>query len=163
MPDFTDTKPIGLYEAAIGEKNQDYYLEKFEAFDQLEPGLHASWNWGAFLFGGLWAFYRKMYGWGSAWWLLVIATSIFQKVPNAGMQLGLTALLILVWLIFSVFANSLYHAKIKSRSEAVAKSTSDASKVDRWLRAKNGVNGWVPVVFGAVPVIGTVLAVALPA
>ncbi len=62
MQDFIDTKPTGLYEAAIGEKNQNYYLEKFEAFDEKGPGFVASMNWAAFLTGGVGALYRKMYG-----------------------------------------------------------------------------------------------------
>ncbi len=62
-----------------------------------------------------------------------------------------------------MFADSLYHAKIKARIDSVTKSTSDASKIDKRLRAKSGVNSWVPIVFGGVPVLGIVLAVALPA
>jgi len=42
-----------LYEVILGEKNRIYYLTKFESFDQQDPGLKASWNWPALLFGGL--------------------------------------------------------------------------------------------------------------
>ena len=41
MTEFSDAKPMGLYEAAIGEKNQGYYVAKFEDFDRRGPGLHA--------------------------------------------------------------------------------------------------------------------------
>lgn len=71
MTEFSDAKPMGLYEAAIGEKNQGYYVAKFEDFDRRGPGLHASWNWAAFFFMGAWALYRKMYVWFFAWWGLV--------------------------------------------------------------------------------------------
>lgn len=163
MPNFTDTKPMSLYEAAIGEKNQDYYIEKFEAFDENGAEFIASWNWAAFLAGGLWALYRKMYGWFFAWWLLATVAAVLHEVPSPPVQAWLALILCISWLAFSVFANSLYHAKIKARIDALAKSTSDASKLDKRLRAKNGVNAWVPVVFGALPVIGILAAVVLPA
>lgn len=56
-----------LYKAYLGEKNQAYYLEKFEQFDNQTGGLHISWNWPAFFTANLWALYRKMYGWWRAY------------------------------------------------------------------------------------------------
>lgn len=162
MQDFSNTRPSGLYEAAIGEKKQNYYIEKFEAFDEKGPDHTASWNWAAFLAGGAWALYRKMYGWFFVWWLLLTVVAVLQSIPNPGMHRWVAIFAAFLWLGFAVFANSLYHAKIRARIAAVTKSTSDASKVDKRLRAKNGVNAWVPIVFAAVPVLGIALAVALP-
>jgi Protein of unknown function (DUF2628) len=54
-----------LYKKAIGKRNQEYYLYRFEEFDKAGPGLRTNWNWAAFFFGGIWALYRKMYGWFS--------------------------------------------------------------------------------------------------
>ncbi len=125
--------------------------------------MTASWNWAAFLAGGVWALYRKMYGWFFAWWFLVAVAAILYKVPNPVMQNRLALGFSASWLAFTVFADSLYHAKIKARIDAVTKSTSDASKVEKRLQAKGGVNAWAPIVFGGMPVLGIVLAVALPA
>ena len=163
MTDFVDTKPTGLYEAAIGEKNQDYYLDKFEDFDQQGPSLHTSWSWAAFLGGGAWALYRKMYGWFFGWWVVATAVTIFSKVPDAQIQQVLTALVLVSWVGFSVFANALYHRKIKARIATAQKLNSDASRVSRRLSASGGVHTWVPIVFGGIPIIGIVAAVALPA
>lgn len=163
MTDFTDTKPAGLYEPAIGEKNQDYYVAKFEDFDQQGPGLHASWNWAAFFFSGFWALYRKMYGWFFAWWGLATVAGIFERVQSAGFQQTLAAALVVMWLTFSAFANSLYHAKVKANIAAAQKSSPDILWVSKRLRSNAGVHAWVPIAFGAISVIGIVAAVALPA
>lgn len=161
--DFSDTKPMGLYEAAIGERNQNYYINKFEDFDDKGPGLHASWNWAAFFFTGFWALYRKMYGWFFAWWFIATVGTIFGKVPNSQIQ-SVVGLITLASLFgFSAYANSLYHRKVKAKIAAAQKSNSDASRVSRRLSAASGVNKWVPIVCGAVPVIGVLAAIALPA
>ena len=64
---FNRNQHVDFYETAIGEKNLDYYIGKFHAFDEKGAGLHASWNWAAFFFTGFWALYRKLYGWFVAW------------------------------------------------------------------------------------------------
>ena len=46
-------------EAAIGEKNLDYYLRRFERF--ASSGGSASWNWPAFFVPLIWMLYRKMW------------------------------------------------------------------------------------------------------
>ena len=164
MRDFANTKPMGIYEVAIGEKNQDYYLDKFEDFDQKGVGWHASWNWAAFFFTGLWALYRKMYGWFVLW--LIVLT--FFRVLPIGTPSTLTALAMLLvnialWLGFTVFANSLYHRKVKARLAATKNSNSNALRASRKLSAGGGVHTWVPIVFGGIPAIGIVAVVALPA
>ena len=50
-----------LYTALIGKKRLDYYLKRFESFDDRGGGLIPSWNWAAFFFTWLWVLYRKMY------------------------------------------------------------------------------------------------------
>jgi hypothetical protein len=161
--DFSDTKPVGLYGSAIGDKSQDYYLGKFEDFDDKGPGLHASWNWAAFFFTGFWALYRKMYGWFFAWWFIATVGVVFEKVPNSAIQLVVALITLASLLCFSAYANSLYHHKIKKRIAAAQKSNADVARVSRRLSAASGVNKWVPIVCGAVPVIGVVAAIALRA
>ena len=161
--DFSDTKPVGLYESAIGQKNQDYYLNKFEDFDDKGPGAHLSWNWAAFVGVGAWALYRKMYGWFFAWWAVVTVVTVYAKVPNDQIHQFLAIGLGVFWLGFAMFANSLYHRKIKARITSAQSPNSDASRVSRRLSASGGVHTWVPIVFGAIPVIGIAAAVALPA
>jgi hypothetical protein len=163
MTDFADTKPMSLYGDAIGEKNQDYYLSKFEDFDDKGPGLHASWNWAAFFFSAFWALYRKMYAWFFALWAIATVATVLLKVPNPQIQQGVGIGYIVCFLGFGAYANALYHRKVKSQIAAAQKSSPDASRVSRRLSASGGVNKWVAIVCGAVPVIGIVAAVALPA
>lgn len=122
--DFSDTKPMSFYEAAIGERNQNYYLSKFENFDAQGPGLHASWNWAAFFFTGFWALYRKMYGWFVAWIFIPFFLGIADKVATKTSTGALWPLAVnlVVWIGFTVYANSLYHHKVKARIAASQKS-----------------------------------------
>ena len=161
-PGLQPSEQYDFYRAAIGEKNLDYYLNKFRAFDEKGPGLHASWNWAAFLFTGFWALYRKMYGWFFAWWAVATLGTIFSRVPESQISQGLSVLVLFLWVGFSVFANSLYLRRIEARITAEQRSNSDVSQVGARLNADNGVHTWVAYFFGAVPALGIVMAIALP-
>lgn len=163
MSEAIKANPTGLYEAALGQKNCAYYIEKFEKFDQEGIGIKVSWNWSAFFFGGIWALYRKMYGWFFGWWFVVTVLAVFKTIPNAAIQLTLAAVVLACWLGFAVFANSFYHSKIKARIANASKANADAAVVDSRLDAKSRIHSWVPIVFGAIPVVGIVAAVAIPA
>jgi hypothetical protein len=152
-----------LYEPALGEKNFGYYLAKFQAFDDKGTGLHVSWNWPAFFFTGFWALYRKMYGWFFAWWALATVVTVFEKAQSAQIHQFLAVVSVVSWLGFATYANSLYHRKIKKRIASAQRSHSDVSRISGILSASSGVNKWVPIVCGAVPVIGVVASIALPA
>lgn len=159
------SKPTGLYESALGEKNLGYYLAKFQAFDEMGPGLHASWNWPAFFFTGFWALYRKMYGWFVAWVFILtffgMAGRATLNSQEGAVWVGVANLAVVLG--FAAIANSLYHAKIKSRIDSARQVASDAAQVNRRLSSSAGVNAWVTYTFGWIPVLGIVLAVALPA
>lgn len=163
MSEANNVNPTGLYNTALGEKNRAYYVRKFQKFDHEGLRLKVSWNWPAFFFGGIWALYRKMYGWFFGWWFVVTVLTVFKTIPNAAIQLTLAAVAVTCWLGFAVFANSFYHSKIKARIANANKAYSDAAVVDSRLGAKASIHPWVPMVFGAIPVIGIVAAVAIPA
>ena len=152
-----------LYQAAIGQRNQDYYVTKFEDFDQHGEGMKVSWNWAAFLFTGVWALYRRMYGWFLMWWVVATILVVFEKSQNAQIHQTLAVVVGVLLLGFGAFANTLYHRKVRARIAAAEKASTDAVRVAKRLRVGSGVHAWVPVVFGAIPVIGIVGAVALPA
>lgn len=163
MTDFSDTKPMGLYEAAIGEKCQNYYVSKFEDFDEQGPGLHASWNWAAFFFTGYWALYRKMYVWFVAWLVALTFMGILSKIQSVEFARGLLLVNVILWLGFTAYANSLYHRKIRARIAAAQNQKLDASRVSKRLSAGAGVHMWVPIGLGGLTILGVVAAVALPA
>ena len=58
---FRDANGISISEMVtfIGDKNTDYYIEKWTHYQNNENFL--SWNWPAFLCGFYWFWYRKMY------------------------------------------------------------------------------------------------------
>lgn len=149
-----------LYKAIIGDKNQAYYLQKFEYFDQEGPGLKASWNWPAFIFSGVWALYRKMYGWFFIFWGITILSNFIGKAGSPGLG-GL--ILIGAWIAFGIFANSLYHSNVKKKIAFSQFSIKDESKLIANLNRKGGIHTWVVWVFGVLPVIGIVAAIAIPA
>jgi len=68
-----------LYEVILGNKNKIYYRTKFVQFDRKGPGLKANWNWPAFFVGGVWALYRKMYGWFFILLGVVFVSNILEK------------------------------------------------------------------------------------
>ena len=106
-----------FYRAAIGPKNQAYYLSRFLAFD--EAGRAGpSWNWAAALLTFFWFIYRRMWAVAFAYlvaanllaWVIGIVFGVvgyiglliggnfgaFVKGMTPGIPLGLSALVIIV-------------------------------------------------------------------
>ena len=154
-----------LYEDILGEKNRIYYLLKFELFDQHPPGLSgsgskkASWNWAAFLCGGVWALYRKMYGWFFAFWGIATLSSITER---AGSPVIGAFIFFVSWVAFTIYADALYHWNIKGKIAVAQRMVKDESKLREYLRYKGGVHTWVMWVFGLLLVIGIVAAIVIP-
>jgi hypothetical protein len=148
-----------LYEAILGEKNHDYYLTKFEDFDRKLSGFIPSWNWPAFFFGGTWALYRKMYGWFFAFLGTIIITGIIEK---AGATLLSLILFFVLWVAFTIFANALYHKSVKGKISNAQHSIRDKFQLLVFLRRRGGVHSWVIWVCCLLPIIGILLAIALP-
>lgn len=148
-----------LCKAIIGDKNTSYYLSKFEQFDQQGPGLKASWNWAAFFFGGFWALYRKMYGWFFIFWAIGTFLKVMEK---ASFLPWLGVIYVVFWIAFSIYANSIYHNRVKKKVAAAQIPMSDQPKLSAHLGYRGGVNTWV-MWLGLVPIVGILAAVAIPA
>ncbi len=134
-----------LYEAALGEKNRIYYLTKFERFDQQGLGLKASWNWPAFFISGPWALYRKMYGWGFACLGITFFSSVLEKL---GYPMFSAISFIVLWILFTIYSNSLYHSSIKKKIAIAQLTVKDEAKLLEYLRNKGGIHRWVTVLGG---------------
>ncbi len=145
---------MNLYEIALGERNRIYYLTKFERYDQKGSGLRMSWNWSAFFFSYLWALYRKMYGWFFTYMVVIVLAVIldasgyldFTRVP--GLAIIAT---IPMWIVFSVYANSLYHKSIKRKITNAQAKLIEEPKLLEYLRHKGGVHKWV--MWASIPII----------
>jgi len=152
-------KMQSLYEAILGEKNCIHYLTKFEQFDQQGPGLKASWNWAAFLVGGVWGLYRKMYGWFFAFWGIATISGIFEAAGSPGWS---ALVFFAPWIAFTIFSNSLYHESIKKKIAVAQLMVEDESKLIEYLRYKGGVHTWVIWVSVSLPVIGILMGILIP-
>ena len=147
------------YEAFVGQKNEIYYLAKFEAIDKRGGEASATWNWPAFLFNGVWALYRKLYGWFFGFWCIALVAAMVEKAGSP----GLSALILLVSIVlFGLYANALYYGRAKRAVAEVDAAVDEPSKRLDHLRAMGGVHVWVPWVFTAIPAVGILAAVLLP-
>ena len=149
-----------IYVAILGEKNGIYYLRKFQQFDQKGLGLNASWNWPALFCSGVWALYRKMYVWFFAFWGVAILSNISAKAGSP--WLG-AIIFIGPWLTFTIYANSLYHNRVKKKIAVAQLSVKDESKLLELPHHKGGVHTWVIWVFSIILVMGILAAIAIPA
>ncbi len=162
MSESSTSIPAGLYETAIGESNRDYYLKRFLAFDKKGEKLRGSWNWAAFAFTGFWALYRRMYGWFFVFWLATTVVGIVNKKdPAAG------ALVFLVfsffWIWFAIYANALYHRKVKNRSITLINSADENSTAVTRFQSGSGTVSWIPKVLAGFVLIGVLAAIGIPA
>ncbi|MBF0340704.1 MAG: SEL1-like repeat protein [Magnetococcales bacterium] len=123
------------YEYILGDNNRFYYIEKFKQFDKQGPGLHASWNWSAFFFAGLWAAYRKLYGWFFVWWGFSVLVKVFDKKGYYNFTWIIAAIMLIS---FAAFANSIYHAIIFKRITTAQSKIKDESELIKHLRNRGG-------------------------
>lgn len=97
------------YEKAIN-KNVGYYVKAFKRLD--ETGKN-TWNWAAFLFGPAWMLYRKMYLYGTIFYM------IFGTIQNVVVSTGSVFLAFFfvlgIRILYGYFGNSLYYRIVKER------------------------------------------------
>jgi hypothetical protein len=73
----------------------------------------------------------------------------------------LSILLLVFWLIFGIFADSLYHDSVKKKIAVAQLTIKNEVQLLEFLRYKGGVNTWVAWVSGGLPVVGIVASIAL--
>jgi hypothetical protein len=151
------------YAAIIGDKNLIYYLEKFEQFDRQGPGLKASWNWVAFFLCFPWTLYRKMYGWFFAFLGVEILIRPLGKAGSFSSSEIVGIIVTFVYLIiFAIFANSLYHERIKKKIAVARLTIKDESKLLGYLKKRGGVNTWVLWIVGLIFISSIAIAILIP-
>jgi type IV pilus assembly protein PilA len=162
-----------FYRAAVGARRADYYAPKFLRFDQAGASK-LSWNWSAFIpvVSFYWFLYRRMYGYWAVFCLLIplaitlgfaIVAAAFKNSPITWM--AELAALAYSYLVIPMLANGLYHRQIKRRIEAVRQRVPDPAVQLAVL--ENGPHtsaiAWVIALFLAVPMMGILAAIAIPA
>jgi serine/threonine protein kinase len=134
-----------LYTLAIGDRNCDYYLSKFKKFDNKKGGyLGPSANISAFYCQSFWLLYRKMYALFFAYIFTFGSLFLFleENMHEKNLIIFKVSIEFFSWIIFSVYANSLYHNSIKKKI-LTAKRTLPSSDLEQYLADKGGVNRWV--------------------
>ncbi|MEO8136954.1 MAG: DUF2628 domain-containing protein [Betaproteobacteria bacterium] len=151
--------PPDLYPAAIGPRNQQFYLEFFSRADGATKFL-ASWNWPAFFAGGIWCLYRKLYLWFFVFSGVATISSVLAKV---GALWTSVAVALVSWLALATYGNSLYHRSVQKKIATAKMESPIPFRVMTSILRDGGVHGWVPWVFGSIAVIGIIAAIAFPA
>lgn len=137
----------------IGEKNTEYYMEKYTRYQQNES--FSSWNWAAFFLNIYWLLYRKMYGYAAAFFgvqfVIILLTSVFAPILNLALAIG-----------FGMFANQIYikFALSKVRSLKFAIPGMSVEDIKRRIAANGGTNLAAPLILlGIVVVLSIILFV----
>lgn len=108
-------KVVDLYKAAIGPRQQAYYLKQF-ARQEAGPGVRLGWHWPAFFSALNWFIFRKMWAW-AGWYAALLAALMGVTVLGAdawGLErLEAVALGAAAWagvsVLAGVLANALYY------------------------------------------------------
>jgi len=89
---------------------EEYYVKAFKRLN--ETGKN-TWNWAAFLFGPAWMLYRKMYLYGTIFYM------IFGTIQNVVVSTGSVFLAFFfslgIRILYGYFGNSLYYRIVKKR------------------------------------------------
>ena len=128
------------------EKNQSYYLEKFNLIEK--TGDKKAWNWCSFLIGGYWMLYRKMYVQAI---IDIIANLILGCIPFIGWALSLALCVGL-----GIFGNSLYLDHIKKTFTEIG--CADSNMRSTLINKKGGTNLVLPILLAVIPVIIGIIA-----
>ncbi len=137
----TETLMPPAYGHVVGVKGHIYYLKVFYDFQQNGQLFRPVWNLPAFLFAGLWAFYRKMYVSALLWAIVVyVALQLGLKTDPVAMTLILT-----MALAFGLFGNALYYHKVgRTIARFSTTDTEDRDKAIANLTFAGGVHSWLP-------------------
>lgn len=166
-----DTDADEAYRSVIGYNNQAYYLRRFQRFD---AGLgSASWHWPAFFVTGFWLLYRKMWlhwlGYIALSWLVIILLGAIGAAGESGKTLAGVLFLLYLLALFTLvpmYANALYHAHCRRKIANVAVHNAPPERQLGELAAAGGTSVLAIVIvllLSAVPGVGVLAAVALPA
>lgn len=152
-----------LWRAILGQKHRTYYEDKFGKSDWTSSALRIGWNWPAFFGGGVWALYRKMYGWFFIAWIVQICLNSFYKAAGGNDQFGaVLSFNICVNACFAVFANSLYQNNLRKKIVKARAAIEDEDRLLEHLRHLGGVHTSVIWACIVLPIIGILLAIMIP-
>lgn len=154
------------------KRNVDKYLEKFKKMHR--NNTKVSWNWCAFLFGGAWFLYRKMYKCFILTYLIILAIGValgvgaYMMMGDVAMSatgwsplvlIGSVAVGLFIGIVIGLFSDSWYRNKV---DKLVARG--DAAETDEeWEKAhrKGGTNVPLLVIYLMIPLVTGILSTFL--
>ncbi|WP_026688761.1 DUF2628 domain-containing protein [Alteribacter aurantiacus] len=118
--------------------NQSYYMKKWG--QSKAPERFSGWNWSAFLLSPFWFSYRRMFGWTSAYFAILLLYSIVDSfIPYLGYILGIESTLFQVsgyvivvatlHVVSGIYGNAFYAKKIKGNLLAKHNQKPDRAQV----------------------------------
>jgi hypothetical protein len=144
-----------LYRLFIGEKNRPYYLFAFERIKRQQPGNYVpAWHWPAFMFGGGWFLYRKMYRYFALFCALLFVVKIME---SNDMPVLAFFFLVIPWISFTIGANHLYYWHAGKMIKSAILEIPDENKRLEYIQYRGGVHRWAIWVI----VLSTVVAIAV--
>ena len=158
------------YSAVIGPKNQYYYLQQFERFDQAGKAS-AGWHWPAFFLTFYWMLYRKLWMPALAYflapYLMLMVAGVFAGMGSAVIGgLFYLAYFIGVVILLPMYANAIYYNACKKKIAQAIAASPDPQRQLGELTARGGTSNVALIFVGLmvfVAVIGILAAVSIPA
>ncbi len=136
-----------LFEAMVGDKNSDYYLNQFESLEDESEKYKVSWNWAAFFAGPLWVLYRKMY----VWFFVVLSLNYVLGLVTEDATLNFSIFIMIIQnMVFALYANALYRNNLYLKISNAIKVNETDSDLLNSLKQQGGVNMWVAEFFKVV-------------
>lgn len=140
--------------------NMSYYIPRFQ---RMNRGGSGGWNWAAFLLSPYWLFYRKQYGLGAIYFVILMLIKVAGAFLPADLYdptvLAINYALMGVWLALSLLlgikGNAFYFAHCKKKVRTAKVKTPDLTSTE--LGARGGVSVGVAVLFVALEEIGGLL------
>ncbi len=143
------------YGHVVGAKGHQYYLQIFYDFQENGSVLRPTWNLPAFLFGGFWAFYRKMYV-SAALWAILVYVALGLRAESNPVAMGL---LLAMALAFGLFGNALYYHKVGRMVTRLSGTNAERHKTIANLTFAGGVHSWVPWLLVSILVLGSATSI----
>ncbi|MGL4572602.1 MAG: DUF2628 domain-containing protein [Clostridium sp.] len=136
----------------VGEKNTEYYLDKFEKY-QTNPSF-ASWNWAAFFLGLWWMLYRKMYKVCGIVFLISFLNSLFLGVFAPIVSLSIS-------IGMGVYGNLFYLKDSMKKINNIRRFSANLNPADfnNRLILNGGTNIVAPLVLAAIMLIVIIIII----
>lgn len=161
------------FRAVVGEKDPDYYLDRFDGFVE-DRKIGPTWNWSAFFVTFYWLLYRKMWRNAAIYIALPIILLLLFWIVRAlaggavgiVVSLGGFVYLAAIFVVMPLYANALYYQHCIKLIETVRSTTQGTQKQLDELAHKGGTSRQAGIAIAAVNAVvflGILAAIAIPA